>query len=78
MSVKPSETPSMWGKVRRKPKFMPDVINIRLFGPGVIEDTKAKMESAANISIVIMRALYGKLHQMCLRYCAILPKVCNK
>ena len=38
MSVKPEVTPSMCGTVRRSPKLIPDVINIRLFGPGVIDD----------------------------------------
>jgi Lrp/AsnC family leucine-responsive transcriptional regulator len=44
----------MCGTVRRKPKLIPDVINIRLFGPGVIEDTSAKIASAAKISVVII------------------------
>jgi len=36
----------MWGNVRLKPKLAPDAINIRLFGPGVIDETKAKAASA--------------------------------
>ena len=36
----------MWGIVRLRPKFAPDAISIRLFGPGVIEDTKANAISA--------------------------------
>ncbi len=30
------------GMVRANPKFTPEASNIRLFGPGVIDDTKAK------------------------------------
>jgi hypothetical protein len=33
-----------------KPYFTPDVINIRLFGPGVTPATKAKVASAQKIS----------------------------
>jgi Lrp/AsnC family transcriptional regulator, leucine-responsive regulatory protein len=54
ISMKPSDTPSMCGTVRRIPKLIPDVINIRLFGPGVIDETKAKTASAANSSVVII------------------------
>jgi len=54
ISVKPSDTPSICGTVRRIPKLIPDVINIKLFGPGVIEDTKANTASAAKSSVVIM------------------------
>ena len=38
-----------------KPKFAPDAINIKLLGPGVIEDTNAKAASA-NISSIDMDA----------------------
>jgi hypothetical protein len=36
--------------VRPKPYFTPDVINIRLFGPGVTPATKANVASAQKIS----------------------------
>ena len=54
INVNPIDTPNMCGIVRRNPKLMPDVISIRLFGPGVIEDTRAKAANAANNSVVIM------------------------
>jgi len=57
ISVKPSETPSICGTVRRIPKLIPDVINIRLFGPGVIDETKAKTASAANSSVDIITVI---------------------
>ena len=43
----------MWDRFL-KPKFVPDAINIILFGPGVIEDTKAKTLKAINNSRVII------------------------
>src|ERR1700722_6434738 len=49
-SPKPRITPARWGSVRPNPYFTPDVINIRLFGPGVTPATKAKVASAQNIS----------------------------
>jgi hypothetical protein len=51
---KPRLTPSKCGIVFLKPKFVPDAINIILFGPGVIEDTKAKTLKAINNSRVII------------------------
>src|SRR5277367_6071590 len=50
ISAKPRTTPARWGRVRPNPYFTPDVINIRLFGPGVIEATNAKAASAQRIS----------------------------
>ena len=50
--MKPIDTPSMCGIVRTKPKFVPDVMSMRLFGPGVIEDTKAKATRAVKSSAV--------------------------
>ena len=38
----------MCGKVRRKPKFTPEMSNIVLLGPGVMLLTKAKMRKAHN------------------------------
>ncbi|GAA0264499.1 hypothetical protein GCM10009086_20380 [Pseudomonas rhodesiae] len=40
--------PSAWGMERRKPKFTPEASNIVLFGPGVIEETKANSTKADN------------------------------
>ena len=48
MTEKPAATPSMWGRVRRRPKFAPDAISIMLFGPDVIDETNAKPTSAAS------------------------------
>lgn len=50
IKTKPIATPSIWGMVRRKPKLAPEAISIRLFGPGVTEETKAKSASAAKRS----------------------------
>ena len=41
--------------MRLNPKLIPDVISIRLFGPGVIEETRAKTASAAKSSVVIIK-----------------------
>ena len=49
----PIPTPNQWGMVRFTPKFAPDAISIRLFGPGVIEETKQKVAKAIKISYVI-------------------------
>jgi hypothetical protein len=57
MSVKPIATPSMCGTVRAKPKLVPDVISIRLFGPGVIDEIRAKAVSAKRSDGVMARAL---------------------
>src|SRR5579871_9891 len=50
ISAKPRTTPTRWGRVGPNPYFTPDVINIRLFGPGVIEATNANALSAQKIS----------------------------
>ena len=49
MAAKPSETPSQCGSVRRNPKLAPDIISMRLFGPGVIEVAKAKVPRAEGL-----------------------------
>ncbi|GHF00213.1 hypothetical protein GCM10016455_21400 [Aliiroseovarius zhejiangensis] len=43
--------PSMCGIVRWNPKLAPEAISIRLFGPGVIDETKAKATKAERSSI---------------------------
>ena len=53
ITVKPIDTPNMCGTVRRNPKLMADAISIRLFGPGVIEETSAKTAKATKSSVVI-------------------------
>ena len=53
ISGKPSITPSMCGIERRKPKRVPDDSSIRLFGPGVIEATKANRVRAASASSMV-------------------------
>lgn len=50
---------------------MPEVISIKLFGPGVIEDIKAKIASAANSSIVMMSK---KITQILANVLALLRK----
>jgi hypothetical protein len=40
------------------PKFAPEFINIKLFGPGVMEDTNAKIVKADNISKFIINWLF--------------------
>ena len=55
---KPRLTPSKWGIVFLKPKFVPDAINIILFGPGVMEDTKANTPKAINNSKVNINKIY--------------------
>ncbi len=57
--MKPAPTPSMCGIVRTNPKFTPDAISIRLFGPGVIEDTNAKAASAKRISVLMRTNMCG-------------------
>src|SRR5687767_7736131 len=47
---KPAPMPSIWGMVRRKPKFTPDANSIMLFGPGVIEVVKANRIKARKVS----------------------------
>ena len=46
MITKPIVTPSKWGNVRLKPKLAPEFINIRLLGPGVMEETSANNANA--------------------------------
>ena len=41
MMAKPTVTPSMCGIERMKPKRIPDEVSMMLFGPGVIDETKA-------------------------------------
>ena len=43
ISAWPITTPKRCGMVARSPKFTPDVISIKLLGPGVIELTKANI-----------------------------------
>src|SRR5262245_64803638 len=52
-SVKPTATPSRCGRVRLKPNTTPEADNIRLFGPGVIDDTNAKLTSGSNSSMTV-------------------------
>ena len=42
----PNAMPAMCGTVRRQPKAAPEAMTIRLFGPGVIEATTAKLSRA--------------------------------
>ncbi|MNP50620.1 hypothetical protein D3C76_1448950 [compost metagenome] len=49
MPPKPKATPKRCGTVLRMPKFAPDAISIRLFGPGVIEVTKANATRASKM-----------------------------
>jgi len=53
--------------VRTNPKFVPDAISIRLFGPGVIEETNANAARAAKRSAVNISQQYDVAHCMCLR-----------
>ncbi len=53
INIKPSVTPSKCGVVLLKPKLAPELINIKLFGPGVIDDTKANNAKAVKISKLI-------------------------
>ena len=50
INIKPSVTPSKCGVVLLKPKLAPELINIKLFGPGVIDDTNANNAKAVKIS----------------------------
>ena len=38
--------PNIWGILRTKPKLAPDANSMILLGPGVAEETKAKIMSA--------------------------------
>ena len=51
--VKPIVTPNICGRVLRKPKFVPDASNIKLFGPGVMLETKEKAIRAVSKFAVI-------------------------
>src|ERR1700735_1484239 len=62
ISPKPRITPARWGSVRPNPYFTPDVINIRLFGPGVTPATKANVASAQKISGWTVSAGLRKQH----------------
>jgi len=55
--MNPSEIPSICGMDRQNPKFAPDAITIRLLGPGVIEETKAKPVRPMRISVFIHATL---------------------
>ncbi|CPM70746.1 Uncharacterised protein [Bordetella pertussis] len=48
MIEKPTEIPSRWGIVRRKPKVSPEEASITLFGPGVSELTSVNSTSGIN------------------------------
>jgi hypothetical protein len=49
ITTKPITTPSMCGSDRANPKFVPEAITIRLLGPGVTDDTKAKSVRASRV-----------------------------
>ena len=53
INIKPKDTPSICGSVRLNPKFTPDVISIKLFGPGVTDDARANNTSAKRMSVLI-------------------------
>ena len=70
INTKPKDTPNICGRVRLNPKFTPDVISIRLFGPGVTDDARANNTSARKRSVLInvetqvkwfIMQLYGSL-----------------
>lgn len=44
----PTDVPSTWGRVGRRPNWIPDAHSITLFGPGVAALTKEKAASAAS------------------------------
>lgn len=67
MNEWPNEIPSICGKVRRNPKLAPDASSIRLFGPGVPEATKAKVNRAKN-SVISMRQAYSALCVVVVRF----------
>jgi NAD(P)H-dependent flavin oxidoreductase YrpB (nitropropane dioxygenase family) len=68
---------SMCGTVRAKPKFTPDAISIRLFGPGVIEDTKAKAASAV-ISSHVMAQRCAARRRISLSFGAVEQYFCKQ
>ncbi len=49
MREKPSAIPSMCRSVPHQPKAAPDAMTMKLFGPGVIEVTKAKFARASRV-----------------------------
>ena len=53
-SIEPNPTvmPSIWGMDRLKPNMMPEEVSMMLFGPGVIEETKANSASGSRDSMV--------------------------
>src|ERR1700760_4643850 len=55
MAPKPSTTPAMCGRVRFSPNTEPEAISIRLFGPGVTQETTANTRKPANRAGLIMR-----------------------
>ena len=61
MTINPVLMPNIWGMVFFIPKFVPDAMSIRLFGPGVIEPTKAKAIKAVIMSKFIMGQIYSNL-----------------
>ena len=44
IAKKPQEIPKICGNERVNPKLTPELSNIMLFGPGVLEVTKANMD----------------------------------
>ena len=58
--------PLMCGRVRFNPKFVPDAMSSRLFGPGVIEVMNAKAVRARRSCIGIMPQQYAIHRAMCL------------
>ncbi|PAV93276.1 hypothetical protein WR25_07958 [Diploscapter pachys] len=48
--MKPTLMPSAWGIVRRTPKLTPEASSMVLFGPGVMEETKANRTNALSRS----------------------------
>ena len=63
ITLNPNTTPNICGKERIKPKRMPDEVSMMLFGPGVIDETKANNESGSRDSIVFHE--YGKTLNKC-------------
>jgi hypothetical protein len=53
----------MCGIVRRQPKATPDAASIKLFGPGVIDETKAKLTSGSQDSAVFIAAALQILYR---------------
>lgn len=53
MNEWPTLIPSICGTVRRNPKFAPEANSIMMFGPGVIDDTKANWTRAMRMASVL-------------------------